>query len=603
MYQQNQSKIYRKIEEGVMIKQGLRIVNVFTILMCVFYSSALLSQSPDTAWTETYGGTEDDRFHSVQTTADNGYIIAGKTNSYGSGSADVYLIKTNANGNILWEKTYGGSDSDYGYSVQQTTDGGYIVAGYTGSFGAGGNDIYLIKTDADGDTLWTKTYGGTGSERGYSVQQTTDGGYIVTGITNSFGAGGIDFYLVKTDVDGDTLWTRTYGGTESDYGYSVQQTTDGGYIVAGYTKSFGAGYYDFYVIKSDANGDTLWTRTYGGTESEYGYSAQQTSDNGYIIAGKVSNDPFLVRTDANGDTLWTRIYDGKVANSVQQTMDNGFIFTGVTSSGGWGSNLLVVKTRDNGDTLWTRIYECAANGNDFGYSVQQTTDNGYIVAGMGRSRTGYDYDAWLLRIDDFGFMIRPSSIVFGSVPVDSSKTDSVAVTNTGSTTLNINSVVSNNSEFTVTPTTGSLIPGQSMKFYITFAPIDVGTEVGSIIFNHNFPTSPDTVTVAGIGVGIKEGKGSNLPLFYGLSQNSPNPFRTETEIYYQLSQPGVVTIAIYNISGQCIKTLTKENKKAGSYSIRWDGCNQDGKRESGGVYFCRMKVGEYTSVQKIVMLQ
>jgi hypothetical protein len=153
-----------------------------------------------------------------------------------------------------WTRTYGGNSADYGNSVQQTSDGGYIVAGRTLSFGAGAWDVYLIKTNPSGDTQWTRTYGGTGDDYGNSVQQTSDGGYIIAGYTESFGAGDGDVYLIKTNASGDTQWTRTYGGDSDDVGLSVRQTSDSGYIVAGVTYSFGAGYDDVYLIKTDANG-------------------------------------------------------------------------------------------------------------------------------------------------------------------------------------------------------------------------------------------------------------------------------------------------------------------------------------------------------------
>jgi hypothetical protein len=190
--------------------------------------------------------------NSVQQTSDGGYIIAG-TYDYGGANPQVYLIKTNASGDTLWSRTYGGTNWDKGYSVQQTSDGGYIIGGFTSSFGAGSYDVYLIKTNATGDTLWTRTYGGTGDDGGYSVQQTQDGGYIVAGWNNSFG-NGAQVYLVKTDASGDTLWTRNYGGTDYDYGRSVQQTTDGGYVIAGQTNSFGNST-QVYLVKTDANGN------------------------------------------------------------------------------------------------------------------------------------------------------------------------------------------------------------------------------------------------------------------------------------------------------------------------------------------------------------
>jgi len=206
----------------------------------------------DTLWTQILGLLWLwDEFYSVQETTDGSYIIAGYTESYsGAGRADVWLIKTDASGETLWEKTFGGSDNDYGYSVQQTSDGGYIIAGKTSSFGAAGQ-LYLIKTDASGNKQWEKTFGGNGVATGWSVQQTSDGGYIIAGGTGSpddpYGCG--DLYLLKTDASGDKQWEKTFGGSENDEAYSVQQTSDGGYIIAGKTCSFGAGYYDVYLIK------------------------------------------------------------------------------------------------------------------------------------------------------------------------------------------------------------------------------------------------------------------------------------------------------------------------------------------------------------------
>ena len=154
-----------------------------------------------------------------------------------------------------WTKTFGGNSNDIGYSVQQTTDGGYIITGYTSS--SGNIDIWLIKTDSNGDSLWTKTFGGSGDDLGQSVQQTTDGGYIITGYTTSFGNGYYDVWLIKTDSNGDEEWNQTFGGGGSDSGHSVQQTTDGGYIITGYTDSFGNGGGDIWLIKTDSEGNTV----------------------------------------------------------------------------------------------------------------------------------------------------------------------------------------------------------------------------------------------------------------------------------------------------------------------------------------------------------
>ncbi|KPJ51983.1 hypothetical protein AMJ39_08875 [candidate division TA06 bacterium DG_24] len=254
----------------------------------------------------TYGGPAGDWAYSGEETSDGGYVIAGLTYSYGAGWDDVYLIKTDNVGDTVWTRTYGGPDADRGYWGEQTSDGGYIVAGVAHSLGAGLDDVYLIKTDSGGDTVWTRTYGGADWDGGRSVEETGYGGYIITGLTWSFGAGAEDVYLIKTDSAGDTVWTRAYGGPAGDWGYWAEQTSDGGYIIAGLTWSYGAGAEDVYLIKTDSAGDTVWTRTYGGPDGDWGYSVEETSDGGYIIAGLTwsygagAEDVYLIKTDAGG---------------------------------------------------------------------------------------------------------------------------------------------------------------------------------------------------------------------------------------------------------------------------------------------------------------
>jgi uncharacterized delta-60 repeat protein len=359
---------------------------------------------------KTYGRTGPDWARSVQQTSDGGYIVAGYTGSSGAGGYDFFLIKTNANGNIIWAKTYGGGSYDYAYSVQQTSDGGYIVAGYTYSFGAGEEDFFLIKTDANGNIIWVKTYGGGNYDWAYSVQQTSDGGYIVAGETQSFGAGSWDAFLIKTDASGDVQWAKTYGGTSSDYASSVQQTSDGGYIVAGYTWSFGAVNGDIFLIKTDANGNIQWAKTYGGTSYDIAYSVQQTSDGGYIVAGETqsfgagNSDIFLIKTDANGNIQWAKTYGGTssdYASSVQQTSDGGYIVAGRTYSFGAGSwDFFLVKTDASGDVQWAKTY--GGTGNDRAFSVQQTSDGGYIVAGVTSSFGAGGWDIFLIKTDANG---------------------------------------------------------------------------------------------------------------------------------------------------------------------------------------------------------
>jgi len=363
-----------------------------------------------TSFAKTYRGTSTDRAFSVQQTSDGGYTVAGYTNSFGAGSWDIFLIKTDANGNVVWAKTYGGTDWDNAYSVQQTSDGGYIVAGETYSFGAGYYDIFLIKTDANGNVQWAKTYGGTYYDYASSVQQTSDGGYIVAGRTRSFGAGYDDIFLIKTDANGNVQWAKTYGGTYNDEAYSVQQTSDGGYIVAGATASFGAGG-DILLIKTDADGNIIWakTYTYGETSYDIAYSVQQTSDGGYIVAGWTESfgadgNIFLIKTDASGNVQWAKTYGGTGydrAYSVQQTSDGGYIVAGWTWSFGAGHyDIFLIKTDANGNVVWAKTY--GGTDWDYAYSVQQTSDGGYIVAGYTESfGASYD-DIFLIKTDADG---------------------------------------------------------------------------------------------------------------------------------------------------------------------------------------------------------
>jgi hypothetical protein len=195
---------------------------------------------------------------------------------------------------ITFQRTYGGSGSESAASVQQMSDSGCIIAGWTNSYGVGG-DVYLIKTNAYGDTLWTRTFGGSGHDVAISLQQTTDGGFVITGWYTVFFYK--DVYLIKTNATGDLLWERTFGGSNDDIGYSVQQTNDGGYVIVGFKQFVGV-----YLIKTNAVGDTLWTRTLGGVG---GLSVRQTSDGGYVISGVSDSGVYLIKTNAVGDTLWT----------------------------------------------------------------------------------------------------------------------------------------------------------------------------------------------------------------------------------------------------------------------------------------------------------
>ncbi len=389
---------------GVLIGIMLTVTMSFGLGTSPVLASANLP--PGTEWEKTYGGINFEEAWSVQQATDGGYILVGQGPSFSTGDADIYLVKTDTSGNMEWERTLGGADAEVGYSIEQTTDGGCIIAGKTRSWGAGLYDAYLVKTDALGNTEWEKIFGGYYNDIAYSVEQTTDGGYIIAGCTGSSGAGANDFYLIKTDASGNTEWAKTIGGYADDIAYSVRQTTDSGYIILGYTESYGTGDKDFYMVKTDTAGNTEWEKTFGGADAEAGYSVEQTADGGYILAGYTysydvgGGDIYLIKTDTSGNSEWEMTFGGTgwdTAESVEQTTDGGYIMAGYTDSYGAGqTDAYLVRTDASGNTEWEK-----AIGGDWyenARSVQQTTDGGYISAGQTSSYGAGGWDAYLIKI-------------------------------------------------------------------------------------------------------------------------------------------------------------------------------------------------------------
>ena len=374
-------------------------------------SDAIPTISPSPHFCKTIRGPENEWGNSLIQTADGGYAIAGTTTSFGAGLSDAYLVKLDANGNLQWTKTIGGKDFEDGYSLIQTSDGGYAIAGQTNSFGAGGYDVYVVKLDANGNLQWTKTIGGKKDDVGLmSLIQTSDGGYAIAGATNSFGAGNGNVYVVKLDANGNLQWTKTVGGPGDEIGFSLIQTSDGGYAIAGSTFSFGAGDEDVYVVKLDANGNLQWTKTIGGPKREWGSSLIQTADGGYAIAGTTTSfgaggeDVYVVKLDASGNLQWTKTIGGKKEDagiSLIQTSDGGYAIAGYTKSfGAGGEDVYVVKLDADGKLQWTKTI--GGENDDRGFSLIQTSDDGYAIAGSTQSFGARGRDVYVIKLDRNG---------------------------------------------------------------------------------------------------------------------------------------------------------------------------------------------------------
>lgn len=468
-----------------------------SIIYFLIFTESGFTQTPDVIWTKNFGGVNLDYGNSIVQSEDGGFLIAG-FRDFISGqlnTGDVWLLKTNSNGDTLWSRTYGDtSGRDEGISIQPVSGGGYIIAGKTTSYGAGESDAYLIMINNDGDTIWTKTYGGENDDFIHCVQQTSDNGFIFVGGTYSFGIGGIDIWLIRTDFNGDTIWTKTYGTVSTDYGNSVKETSDGGFVLTGRTMDFSMGSPAIYLVRTDSNGDILWEKIYNHPNApgifSIGEDVHEMPDGGFLIGG--SNAVLLIRTDANGDSLWTKLYSGN-CSSMQQTTDGGFIIAG---------NNRLIRTNNEADTIWTKTI---GESSDQAYAVQQTSDGGFIVTG--RTNSSGNPDVWIVRISSDG-------------------------------TLS----AENNSH--------TLIQHQ-------------------------------------------------------LFQNYPNPFNPTTKIRYSIphstdyySVPQNVTLKVYDVLGNEVSTLVDEYKQAGTYEVEFNANNL-----TSGIYFYQLNSGDIIQTKKFTLIK
>ncbi|HKC66747.1 MAG TPA: T9SS type A sorting domain-containing protein [Bacteroidia bacterium] len=383
----------------------MRVKSSILVFLCILLINISRAQ---TKFQTTFGDSLSEYCFSVKQTNDHGFVLAGYTNSYGSGGNNFYIIKTDSLSNIIWSKIYGGALDDEAYAIQQTSDGGYITTGYTRSFGIQYYDACLLKTDVNGDTLWTKTYGGPASDFGNTVAQTIDGGYILAGYTTDT----TSLFLIKTNAQGNMLWQKVLetGGQVTD-AYSIKQTANKSYVITGYGNGFGEINGDAFLLKTDSAGNTLFTKTYGYKGPDWGNAIYETTDGGFVIGGSYSTDStgndidvYVIKTNANGDTLWTKTFGGTgndYGQAIQQTTDGGYILAGYTNSFGMGNyDAFLLKLNPNGDTLWAKTF--GGTGDDEANTAMQTTDGGYILAGQSNSFGKGNYDFYVIKTDANG---------------------------------------------------------------------------------------------------------------------------------------------------------------------------------------------------------
>ncbi len=360
-------------------------------------------------WASNYGGDEDDEAFSVQETSDGGVIVAGQTYSFGAGNWDVWVLKLNSDGSVAWQKTYGGSFRDRAMSIQETDDGGYIFAGHTESFASGDENAWIVKLNSNGTIDWQKFFGGSGSDSARSIQQTRDGGYIFAGYSNSTN-GGFNFWVVKLTSDGSITWQKTYDNDNAytDQANSIIETSDGDFLVAGYTGSYGADTNDAWIIKINSVGNIIWQRSFGGNLRDGFESVQETRDGNIIITGYTKSfgtgelDGWVVKLNSEGAVIWQKTIGGSANDyfleSTESASDGSVIVAGYSSIDTTGDQAWVVKLASDGSVIWQK--KIGVNVRSRAYSIHGTASGGFILAGKSWGVTRSEL--WVAAFDNMG---------------------------------------------------------------------------------------------------------------------------------------------------------------------------------------------------------
>lgn len=382
------------------------------VYILFLFSYLTIQSQPPTKFYGKIGGAGYDNGYDVKQTLDNGYIISGSTSSFGQGNTDLYLLKLDSMGQIKFQRAIGNHDNEVGRSVVQLIDSSFVTVGYTNSIGFGGYDVYLIKTDKIGNVVWQKTIGGADWDFAYSLQETTDGGFIVCGTTYSFGYGNADGYVIKTDAAGNVSWSKTYGGSNDDEFKSVIQTADGGYALTGYTKSYNdidSG--DVWVFKLDLNGDSLWSKYYGGSKEDFGRGIIQLQNSDLFVSGGTKsfsvNGNYETQVLGYNNTTGVPGYNyrdvsnqDEYYNCVAQGINGTIANCGATKNMVFGyDGLMDMYSSSYG---YVNFFSIGSSGIEEFYAVNKTKDKGFIAVGKTNGYGAMLEDVYILKTDSVG---------------------------------------------------------------------------------------------------------------------------------------------------------------------------------------------------------
>jgi len=359
-----------------------------------------------------YGGAHSETGTCIQHTSDGNYVIAGMSASFTNGNTDAYLLKVDPQGGLLWSKTYGGTGNESCYYVNTCTDHGFILTGLIDTTTTGNSDLFLIKTDSDGNIQWSTNVGGATADYGWYVIQTNDGGFLAAGATSSYGDGSYNGYLVKTNSAGVVQWTKVFGGSGSDYFNGMSKTRDGGFIITGATSTNSFGSSDLWLLKFDSNGDTLWTKQFGKPTEDAGNAVIQTTDGGYVVAGDShtfvnlgAHRAVITKLDSLGNLKWSHqfgSYPGaEIAYDVLPDSINGYFLLCYTGVYGYGAkDVLLIRVDSSGKKMWAKTY--GGTGDDDPWYAQQTSDGGLMIVGATTSYGAGQWDVFLVSTDSSG---------------------------------------------------------------------------------------------------------------------------------------------------------------------------------------------------------
>ncbi len=586
----------------------------FLILSLVLLGGATTSWAVegDSLWWFTYGDRWYDNAYSIVASGDGGFLLAGRT-AYGPfGSPYVYLIKINDCGDTLWSNTYG---EGWANGITPAGENGFLLAGRTWVSETTQTDFYLVRVSSQGDRIWLKTYGTAYTDEATAVISAGDGGFLIAGYSDLAEPNGNDMALLKVDAQGDSLWFHNYGGDFNDMAFSIAPSVDGGFLLAGYTGSFGGGWYQMYLVKVNAQGDELWHNTYGGAGDDRCFSIIPSGDGGFLLAGTNSSysQMYLVKVNSEGDELWSHTYGGsgmEYAYSIIPSGDGGFLLAGgSTSYSPPEYQMYLVKVNAQGDELWSNIF--GGFSSEGANSITPTVDGNFLLAGFTFSFGAGNCDIFLVCAEGPDIILSNTLLDFGSVMVSQQRDLPLTIYNFGTDTLAIYGVACSLPVFATdfNQADSLVLPGDSIELMVRFRPADALFYADTMRFTSNCTIC--SVLLWGQGtplVGITEESQSPIITEFALYYAYPNPFNGTTVLSFELPKASMVRLEVFDVNGRSVGAhssaplsgsgATPTLYPAGTHEITFDGSGLP-----SGVYYYRLTAGANVASGKMMLMK